>query len=80
MAKYEPMTTLSQNIKRLMAQARWTQTDVADACGWTQPDVSKLLSGKANPTLETLELVASIFDVPVYELLTPQQTKKEHAA
>ena len=79
MAKYDPMTTFSENVRTEMQRGKWTQQDIADACGWTQPDVSKLLSCKSNPTLSTMEAVADALGLPLHQLLTPIR-KKEHAA
>jgi len=79
MAKYDPMSTFSENVRHEMERGKWTQKDIADACGWTQPDVSKLLGCKSNPTLSTMQAVADALGLPLHQLLTPSR-KKEHAA
>lgn len=79
MPKYDPMSTFSSNVKDAMKRAAWTQQDLATACGWTQPDVSKLLSCKSNPTLTTMESVAKALGLPLYQLLMPIR-HPEHAA
>lgn len=79
MAKYDPMSTFSENVRNAMKQGEWTQQDLAEACGWTQPDVSKLLNCKSNPTLTTMEAVAEALGLPLYELLMPVR-RPQHAA
>lgn len=46
---------------RLRGEARMSQSQLSQKTGITQPDISKLENGKANPSIATLKKVASAF-------------------
>lgn len=46
---------------RLRGEARISQSQLSQKTGITQPDISKLENGKANPSIATLKKVASAF-------------------
>ena len=53
------------NIKDVMKRKKISQQDLAKRMSTTQPYVSQLLNRTINPTIETLEKIASALDVPV---------------
>ena len=63
------MSTLAQNIRRLMKKKGMRQEDLADATGILRPNISRLLTSQsANPSLQAIESIANALDVRVYEL------------
>lgn len=48
-----------------------SQRDLARALGWTEVKVSRRLRGRVPWTVDDVELVASILDVPRSQLLDP---------
>lgn len=43
----------------------WTQTDLANACGTSQPAIARLESGDQDPKLDTMVKVCSALGVPL---------------
>jgi transcriptional regulator with XRE-family HTH domain len=60
---------LARNVRRLRQRKSWSQHDLANEAGVRQALVSSIESGQANPTLESLDKVASALDVAVADLL-----------
>lgn len=52
----------------------WSQEDLADRAGMTQPQIARLEAGQSNPTLRSLTKLAHTFGVRVGELLGPHMT------
>jgi transcriptional regulator with XRE-family HTH domain len=50
---------------------RWSQASLAAQAGITQAAVAKIENGQANPTLKTIEQLATALDVHLVELLGP---------
>jgi putative transcriptional regulator len=65
-------TTLRKKFgKRFAALRRATglsQEDFADRCGYARSYMSRIERGKANPSLDAIETLASALKVPVSEL------------
>ena len=55
-------------IKEVIKEKGKTAVWLAGEIGITQPNMSNIVSGKSNPSLETLENVANALNVPVAEL------------
>jgi transcriptional regulator with XRE-family HTH domain len=55
--------TLARNVRLLRAARRLSQGALADRAGVIQAMVSIIESGKANPTLASLERIARVLDV-----------------
>jgi repressor LexA len=69
MANCNTMSTLSENIRRLMKKKGMRQEDLADATGILRPNISRLLTSRtANPSLQAIESIAKALNVSVYEL------------
>jgi transcriptional regulator with XRE-family HTH domain len=60
---------LSRNILRMRQKRGWSQHDLADEAGVRQALISSLEAQKSNPTLSSLEKVATALDVAVADLL-----------
>lgn len=69
MSKFEAMTVLSYNIRRIMRQRGMKQQDLADATGILRPNISRLLTNPdANPQLSMIESIATALQVTVSDL------------
>jgi transcriptional regulator with XRE-family HTH domain len=60
---------LARNVRRLRQRKSWSQHDLANEAGVRQALISSIESRQANPTLESLDKVASALDVAVADLL-----------
>ena len=56
---------ISQRILELMKEQELTQTKLAQSIGMHQSNVSEWLSGKKEPSIKSLWLLADIFDVDI---------------
>jgi transcriptional regulator with XRE-family HTH domain len=63
-------------LKKLREDRGWLQDDVAARTGWHQTKVSRLENGIAQPRLEELEVIASVFGVPLVRLIQIRKTGK----
>lgn len=70
---------LAESVKRLMVVQNppWKQTDLAEKLGWSQGNVSRMLSAKRAPTSVVLSQLANVFNVELCELLCPSKSKKK---
>ncbi len=64
------MTILRRNIRIILAHRDQTMTAACEAAEEDQSAISKVLA-RGNPTLSSLEKVAKILEVEVWELLKP---------
>jgi transcriptional regulator with XRE-family HTH domain len=62
---------LSYKVRTLRRMRRWSQASLAAQAGITQAAVAKIENGQANPTLKTIEQLATALDVHLVELLGP---------
>ena len=60
---------LAHNVKGCRKSAGMSQEELALKMGTIQSNISKLESGRANPTLETLSELADALGVPLGSLL-----------
>jgi transcriptional regulator with XRE-family HTH domain len=64
--------TLSQRfgrcVRQLRAEGGWSQVEFAERCGFYQTYLSRVENGKANPTLNAIEVIANALGLTVYEL------------
>jgi DNA-binding XRE family transcriptional regulator len=64
--------TLSQRfgrcVRSLRLQAGLTQVEFGELCGFYQTYLSRLEAGKANPTLNAMEVIAGGLGLTVFEL------------
>lgn len=63
--------TLAERLRELRGQQSWRLKDLADKSGLSVPYLSDLERGRTNPSLDTLQTLASSYDVSVNDLLAP---------
>ncbi len=59
---------VGSQIKILRESKNMNQQDLADLCNFDKSDMSKIESGKANPTLKTLMIISLALEVNISEL------------
>jgi len=59
---------ISTRIRILRETKNMTQQDLADLCNFDKADMSKIESGKANPTIKTLLKISQAFNVKFPDL------------
>ncbi len=67
--KYEKRSTLAEKLKALRKAHGYTQEDVAAAIGLVRAAYAHYESGKRVPSIETVYLLAGLYDVTVDDLL-----------
>ncbi len=67
--------TLAYNMRLLRASRRVSQSVLAEQAGVIQAMVSAIESGKANPTLASLERIAQVLDVEMDALFAREARK-----
>jgi len=60
---------MKHRIKEILKEKGLTVVTLAGLVGITQPNMSNIVNGNSNPSIETLEKIATALDVPVAELL-----------
>lgn len=71
------MSDISNNIKRLRELKRMNQAQLAEKIGFSSHIISNWESGILRPDLKDLEKLSTIFNIPIEELLYPQNQRKE---
>ena len=66
---------LARNVLRLRKDKGWTQDELAAKLGIEQMAVSLIENARSNPTLETLEAIATCFGVKFIDLFEMRATK-----
>jgi transcriptional regulator with XRE-family HTH domain len=61
---------LADNVRRLLASRDGARTEIATRMGVGDGTLGRILYGTANPSLETLDQIASFFRVSVVDLLS----------
>jgi len=67
--KEELKRKIGERIIELRTDKGWSQSDLARACGKDRQAMEKLENGKVNPTLYTLQEVASALKVSLSGLI-----------
>jgi transcriptional regulator with XRE-family HTH domain len=70
-AKSSLTRTLGQRVKELRISLDMSQMELADKAKVQQPLISKLERGTVNPTIDSIEGIATALGVKVIELLDP---------
>ncbi len=60
-----PSEILYHQITEAMEESGWTQSDLAEAIGTSQPNVSAILRGKVNPGWATVCLIADALEMTI---------------
>ena len=61
-------------IKKILKDRGIKVGTLAEKVGVTQPSMSNIINGRVNTTLETLEKIADILGVEIWELFTERTT------
>jgi transcriptional regulator with XRE-family HTH domain len=59
---------IGTRIRKLREVRNMSQQDLADICNFDKSDMSKIESGKANPTLKTFLIISQSLEVNISEL------------
>jgi transcriptional regulator with XRE-family HTH domain len=63
-------TNIGTRIRILREAKNMSQQDLADLCNFDKGDMSKIESGKANPTLKTLLKISLALEVKINQLFS----------
>ena len=66
---------LGDNIRELRTNTGWTQVYLSDCLQITAPFLAQIESGKRGMSLELIEAVADIFEIPIAALFLEQDKK-----
>jgi len=55
-------------VRQLRLEAGLTQVEFAEHCGFYQTYLSRIETGKANPTLNAMEVIANALGLSVFDL------------
>ena len=69
MSKEELKKKVGQPIIEIRTQKRWSQSDLARACGKDRQAMEKLENGKVNPTIYTLIGISKALKVSLYDFV-----------
>lgn len=71
---------LGDNIRTLRMNKGWTQVYLSDCLEITAPFLAQIESGKRGMSLELIESVADLFEVPIASLFLEQKVGQENKA
>ncbi|MBE5761563.1 MAG: helix-turn-helix transcriptional regulator [Clostridiales bacterium] len=71
------MSNIQRSIKRLRGEKRMTQEQLAQRISVTRQAVSNWETGKTQPDIETLEMLASVFETDIEELIYNRKINAE---
>ena len=71
-------TILGDNIRTLRTNKGWTQVYLADRLQITAPFLAQIESGKRGTSLELVESVADLFEIPVASLFIEQFKNQQY--
>lgn len=75
----EAMQLFRDRVRRILEARHITIKDLADTAGTNRPYLSKVLSGRHDPTIPFAEEVAKALGVNLVELLSPEKNSKKSA-
>lgn len=75
MAQSDAMRQLQKNLALLLRSRSMTQRDLAERTSIRQANISRILSGKENVTLDRAERLAKAFDLSLPEMLSDNLEK-----
>lgn len=65
--------SVAAEVRVHMARRQLSQLDLAVALGWSQPYLSRRLTGAVPWSTDDIERIAKELDIPVHELVSPRQ-------
>ena len=72
----KPAPPFGKRLAALRKERGWTQPQLAERIGTTVKMVTYLERQAKNPTVKTMEQIASVFGIPASELLGPAKAQK----
>lgn len=70
---------LGENIRTLRTRKGWTQVYLAECLEITSPFLAQIESGRKGMSLELIEAVAGLFEVPIASLFLVQKSEQPDA-
>ena len=67
----------NERLKKSRKKAKLTQEALAGLCNVTQSTVANWESGRREPDLETINLIATVLNIPVESLIDKKNSKKK---
>jgi transcriptional regulator with XRE-family HTH domain len=64
-------------VRAIREKQGWTQEAFADHCGFFRTYLSRIETGKANPTLNAMEVIAVAVQLPMSELIGAAERRQE---
>jgi transcriptional regulator with XRE-family HTH domain len=64
-------------VRAIRENQGWTQEAFADQCGFFRTYVSRIETGKANPTLNAIEVIALAVQLPVSDLIAYAERRQK---
>lgn len=62
-------------MKELRSEAGWSQVEFAERCGFYQTYLSRIETGKANPTLNAIDVIAKGLGMDIFEFFEVLRNK-----
>ena len=78
-AQSQAMEVFRNRVKRLLEAKEMTIQDLADAAGTNRPYLSRVLSGKSDPTIPYAESIAAALDAKLADLISSEKKSKKTA-
>jgi len=72
--------TIARNLRLYRGRSGLSQVDLAQRCGLSQTWISRLETGMANPTIETIERLAQTLEVDAVQLLSDPEPRERPEA
>ena len=63
---------MKNRIKQVLKEKNVTVSALSALIDITQPNMSSIITGKVNPSIDTLEKIANALNVPISELFKPE--------
>lgn len=67
---------LGQTVRQLREEAGWTQEAFADHCGFFRTYMSRIETGKANPTLNVIEVISKAVELRPSKMLAMAESRQ----
>ena len=65
-------------LKEMLKNRKLSAKELSDLCNISENSISKIITGKTSPSLDTLERIALALSVPVSELFAEPSTDTVH--
>lgn len=68
MKESDLQSSIGERIKKIRKKRGMTQKDLAIACNFEKSSMSRIESGRANPTVRTLHKISTVLEIHIGEL------------